>query len=163
MQMDAGLDTGPVLLSCTEPIAADDTAGSLHERLAGLGARLIVEALEKLPLPLLPQPDEGVTYAAKIEKSEAALNWCLPAQQLERQVRAFNPFPGAQAALGGMSVKVWNASAEAGEGAPGTILARGREGIRVACGEGVLRLTELQKAGGKRLSAAQFLTGTNLA
>ena len=163
MQMDAGLDTGPVLLSCTEPIAADDTAGSLHERLAGLGARLIVEALEKLPLPLLPQPDERVTYAAKIEKSEAALNWCLPAQQLERQVRAFNPFPGAQAALGGMSVKVWNASAEAGEGAPGTILARGREGIRVACGEGVLRLTELQKAGGKRLSAAQFLTGTNLA
>ena len=159
MQMEAGLDTGPVLLSAALPIAEDETAGSLHDRLAELGARLIVAALEKLPLAALPQADEGVTYAAKIEKSEALLDWNLSAQQLARQVRAFNPFPGALATLGKLSVKVWRASAEAGEGSPGTILASDRAGILVACGEGVLRLTELQKAGGKRLSAAQFLAG----
>ena len=159
MQMEAGLDTGPVLLSAALPIAEDETAGSLHDRLAELGARLIVAALEKLPLAALPQADEGVTYAAKIEKSEALLDWNLSAQQLARQVRAFNPFPGALATLGKLSVKVWRARAEAGEGSPGTILASDRAGILVACGEGVLRLTELQKAGGKRLSAAQFLAG----
>ena len=161
MQMEAGLDTGPVLLSAALPIAEDETAGSLHDRLAELGARLIVAALEKLPLAALPQADEGVTYAAKIEKSEALLDWNLSAQQLARQVRAFNPFPGALAYLGKLNVKVWRASAEAGEGSPGTILAGDRAGILVACGEGALRLAELQKAGGKRLSAAQFLAGAS--
>ena len=162
MQMEAGLDTGPVLLSAALPIAADETAGSLHDRLAELGAGLIVAALEKLPLAPTPQADCGVTYAAKIEKSEAMLDWNQSAQQLARQVRAFNPFPGALATLGQLSVKVWRASAEAGEGSPGTILASDRAGILVACGEGALRLTELQKAGGKRLSAAEFLAGNGL-
>ena len=161
MQMEAGLDTGPVLLSAALPIAADETAGSLHDRLAELSAGLIVAALEKLPLAPTPQADCGVTYAAKIEKSEAMLDWNQSAQQLARQVRAFNPFPGALATLGQLSVKVWRASAEAGEGSPGTILASDRAGILVACGEGALRLTELQKAGGKRLSAAQFLAGAS--
>ena len=161
MQMEAGLDTGPVLLSAALPIAADETAGSLHDRLAELGAGLIVTALEKMPLAPTPQADCGVTYAAKIEKSEAMLDWNQSAQQLARQVRAFNPFPGALATLGQLSVKVWRASAEAGEGSPGTILASDRAGILVACGEGALRLTELQKAGGKRLSAAQFLAGAS--
>ena len=161
MQMEAGLDTGPVLLSAALPIAADETAGSLHDRLAELGAGLIVAALEKLPLAPTPQADCGVTYAAKIEKSEAMLDWNQSAQQLARQVRAFNPFPGALATLGQLSVKVWRASAEAGEGSPGTILASDRAGILVACGEGALRLAELQKAGGKRLSAAQFLAGAS--
>ena len=161
MQMEAGLDTGPVLLSAALPIAADETAGSLHDRLAELGAGLIVAALEKLPLAPTPQADCGVTYAAKIEKSEAMLDWNQSAQQLARQVRAFNPFPGALATLGQLSVKVWRASAEAGEGSPGTILAGDRAGILVACGEGALRLAELQKAGGKRLSAAQFLAGAS--
>lgn len=161
MQMEAGLDTGPVLLSAALPIAADETAGSLHDRLAELGAGLIVTALEKMPLAPTPQADCGVTYAAKIEKSEAMLDWNQSAQQLARQVRAFNPFPGALATLGQLSVKVWRASAEAGEGSPGTILAGDRAGILVACGEGALRLAELQKAGGKRLSAAQFLAGAS--
>ncbi len=161
MQMEAGLDTGPVLLSAALPIAADETAGSLHDRLAELGAGLIVAALEKLPLAPTPQADCRVTYAAKIEKSEAMLDWNQSAQQLARQVRAFNPFPGALATLGQLSVKVWRASAEAGEGSPGTILAGDRAGILVACGEGALRLAELQKAGGKRLSAAQFLAGAS--
>ena len=161
MQMEAGLDTGPVLLSAALPIAADETAGSLPDRLAELGAGLIVAALEKLPLAPTPQADCGVTYAAKIEKSEAMLDWNQSAQQLARQVRAFNPFPGALATLGQLSVKVWRASAEAGEGSPGTILAGDRAGILVACGEGALRLAELQKAGGKRLSAAQFLAGAS--
>ena len=161
MQMEAGLDTGPVLLSAALPIAADETAGSLHDRLAELGAGLIVAALDKLPLAPTPQADCGVTYAAKIEKSEAMLDWNQSAQQLARQVRAFNPFPGALATLGQLSVKVWRASAEAGEGSPGTILAGDRAGILVACGEGALRLAELQKAGGKRLSAAQFLAGAS--
>jgi methionyl-tRNA formyltransferase len=162
MQMEAGLDTGPVLLSAEQPISDDDTAGSLHDKLATLGAGLIVKALEKMPLAPCPQPETGVTYAAKIEKAEAALDWNLAASQLERQVRAFNPFPGALTHLHGAPVKVWAAHCEAGSGAPGEILAVGRGGIVVACGEGVLRLSELQKAGGKRLSAEQFLGGNSV-
>lgn len=166
MQMEAGLDTGPVLHSGRFPIAADDTAATLHDKLAELGARLIVEALDRLPLPACPQPEAGVTYAAKIEKSEAPLDWRLPAVQLARQVRAFNPFPGASATLGGTGVKIWSAQAESGESssmAPGTVLAADKHGILVACGEGRLRLSELQKAGGKRLPAAPFLAGNPVA
>lgn len=171
MQMEAGLDTGPVLLSGTVAIAGEDTAASLHDRLAELGARLIVEALEKLPLPPSPQPEEGVTYAAKIEKAEAALDWRMPASQLERQVRAFNPFPGALATLNGAPVKVWKAVLGTTEetlqnpeqGLPGTILSVSKEELVVACGRGTLRLIELQKAGGKRLPVAQFLAGQSLA
>jgi methionyl-tRNA formyltransferase len=160
MQMEAGLDTGPVLLSGASPIRGDDTAATLHDKLAELGARLIVEALERLPLSPRDQPESGVTYAAKIEKSEAPLDWRLSAVQLDRQVRAFNPFPGALAEYQGSPVKVWRAEAAAGAGLPGTVVAADKHGIVVACGEGVLRLTELQKAGGKRMPVAQFLAGT---
>jgi methionyl-tRNA formyltransferase len=160
MQMDAGLDTGPVLLSDRLPIDPDDTAASLHDKLAALGARLVVEALAKLPLPLCPQPESGITYASKIDKTEAPLDWRSPAIALARQVRAFNPAPGALAHLAGQAIKVWGAQAQSGRAAPGTVIAADKNGIVVACGDGALRLTELQKAGGKRLAAAQFLLGT---
>ena len=166
MQMDAGLDTGAVLHRESLPITADDTAASLHDKLAVLGTRLIVEALAKFPLTPCAQPAEGATYAAKIEKAEAWLDWCLPALQLARQVRAFNPFPGAVARGCGNQIKVWRAEVENIEGAlaePGTVLAADKAGIVVACGHGALRLTELQKAGGKRLPVAQFLAGTSVA
>ena len=159
MQMEAGLDTGPVLLSGALPIERDDTAASLHDKLACLGARLIVEALGTLPLPSVLQAESGVTYAAKIEKSEAALDWRLPAGQLARQVRAFNPFPGATAMLAGAPIKVWQAEVKAATGSPGCVISADRNGIVVVCGEGALNLTLLQKAGGKRLPAAQFLAG----
>lgn len=161
MQMEAGLDTGPVLLSERLSITEEDTAGTLHDKLAVLGGRLIVEALGKLPLPLSLQPETGVTYASKIEKAEAPLDWRLPATQLARQVRAFNPYPGATVGLDGNTVKVWRAEAQAEtRGSPGTVIAADKRGILVACGEGTLRLTELQKAGGKRLPISAFLTGT---
>lgn len=160
MQMDAGLDSGPVLMSARQPINEDDTTSSLQDRLAEQGALLIVEALACLPLQAQPQPPAGITYAAKINKAESALDWRLPAVQLERQVRAFNPVPGASCCLDGNLLKVWRAELVAGVGLPGEILAVQRSGIVVACGEGALRLVELQKAGGKRLAAAQFLAGT---
>jgi methionyl-tRNA formyltransferase len=160
MQMEAGLDTGPVLLSAALPIAADDTSALLHDKLAVLGAQLIVDALGHLPLPTKPQPDAGLTYAAKIEKSEAALDWRRPAGELMRCIRAFDPFPGAFSSLDGSSIKVWGANEARAQGEPGLILAVDKRGIVVACGEGALCLTELQKAGGKRLSAQQFLAGT---
>ncbi|MEF8712358.1 MAG: methionyl-tRNA formyltransferase [Accumulibacter sp.] len=160
MQMDAGLDSGPVLMSARQPINEDDTTSSLQDRLAEQGALLIVEALACLPLQAQPQPPAGITYAAKINKAESALDWRLPAVQLERQVRAFNPVPGASCCLDGNLLKVWRAELVAGVGLPGEILAVQRNGIVVACGEGALRLVELQKAGGKRLAAAQFLAGT---
>ncbi|MDR2451035.1 MAG: methionyl-tRNA formyltransferase [Candidatus Accumulibacter sp.] len=159
MQMDAGLDTGPVLRSERLPIAAGETAGSLHDKLAELGARLVVEALADLPGTPAPQPDDGVTYAAKVDKAEAALDWRLPAAQLERRVRAFNPYPGAVTALNGTPIKIWRACVWAGDGAPGTVVSVRPSGVTVACGEGALLLVELQKAGGRRLSAAQFLSG----
>jgi len=167
MQMDAGLDTGDMLLREILPIHEDDTTGSLHDRLAKLGARLIVEALEIAAcggLHAEPQPTAGVNYAHKIDKSEAALDWMAPAAVLARRVRAFNPFPGAVTALGGEAVKVWAARAEAATGGaePGTVLAVGDDGIRVQTGEGVLVLAELQRAGGKRLPASDFLRGFGL-
>ena len=166
MQMDAGLDTGAVLHRASLPIDDDDTAASLHDKLADLGARLIVEALANSPLTPTAQPDQGATYAAKIDKAEAWLDWLLPASQLARQVRAFNPFPGAAARVGGNPLKVWRAEVESVDGIqaePGTVLAADKAGIVVACGQGALRLTELQKAGGKRLPVAQYLGGSPLA
>ena len=160
MQMEAGLDTGPVLLSDTLAITDTDTSASLHDRLADQGARLIVSALEKLPLVPCPQPESGVTYAAKIEKAEAVLDWHRSSDELDRQIRAFNPFPGAVARLAGNSLKVWKALPEIAQGSPGSVLSVGKDGIVVACGKGALRLLELQKAGGKRLSTAQFLAGS---
>jgi methionyl-tRNA formyltransferase len=168
MQMDAGLDTGDMLLIERLPIQAQDTTGSLHDRLATLGGRLIVEALEIAAcggLKAEKQPAEGVTYAHKIETAEAAIDWTAPAETLARRVRAFNPFPGAATALAGEAIKVWSAHAEAAaaQGTPGQVLAVEGSGIRVATGGGVLVLTELQRAGGKRLAAAEFLRGFALA
>ena len=161
MQMDEGLDTGPMLLARSIPILPEDTTGSLHDRLAALGAELVVEALRRLPdgLPATPQPLEGVTYAAKIAKAEAALDWRRPAAELARAVRAFNPFPGAHGSLGGTAVKIWRAQPVDLRGEPGEVLASGPEGIVVACGSGALRLAELQRPGAKRMAAREFLAG----
>jgi methionyl-tRNA formyltransferase len=167
MQMDAGLDTGPMLLARALPIAPDDTAQTLHDKLAALGAELIVQALDGLERGSLvprPQPVAGVTYAAKLDKAEAHLDWRKPAQDIARAVRAFNPFPGAYTRLGDTTIKVWAARAESdGGGAPGTVLEVSPAGIRVACGQGTLRLEMLQKPGGKRLAAGEFLRGFALA
>jgi len=159
MQMEAGLDTGPVLLRGAFPIAADDTSATLHDRLAALGATLIVDALCRLPLPAEPQPAEGVTYAQKIGKAEAQIDWSLSAAELDRHIRAFNPFPGAQAQFGGQTVKLWRAVPVDGSGEKGQILAVDRNSIVVACGSGALAVSELQKAGGKRLPVRDFLAG----
>jgi methionyl-tRNA formyltransferase len=164
MQMDAGLDTGPILLAEALEIGADDTAGRLHDKLAALGGRLIVEALAKLDrLTPRPQPQEGVTYAAKIDKAEGAIDWRRPAVEIERKLRAFDPFPGCYARLDGMMLKLWRGRVVAGQGAPGEILAVGADGIVVATGDEALALTELQKPGGRRLPAADFLRGCPIA
>jgi methionyl-tRNA formyltransferase len=159
MQMEAGLDTGPVLLRGAFPIEASDTTASLHDRLADLGARLCVEVLGKLPLPAEPQSAEGVTYAHKIEKAEAVIDWTKSAAELDRHIRAFNPFPGAQALFGGQTVKLWQAAPIAGSGPAGSVLAVDKKQIVIACGAGALAVSELQKAGGKRLPVQQFLAG----
>jgi methionyl-tRNA formyltransferase len=172
MQMDVGLDTGAMISEARTPIAGDDTTATLHDRLAQDGAKLIVEALIELErtgaLAATPQPADGVTYAEKIAKDEAALDWRKPSNVLARQVRAFDPFPGGVATLDdGTSIKIWAAvpvpvAAKANQ-APGTIVDISPEGVVVACGEGALRLTQLQKPGGKRLPAREFLAGATLA
>jgi methionyl-tRNA formyltransferase len=160
MRMEAGLDTGPMLLAEALTIAVDDTAATLHDKLAAQGARLIVQALRDLErLTPVAQPGEGVTYANKIDKAEALLDWRRPAEELARRLRAFDPFPGGAASLDGTSIKLWRGVAENGSGVPGTVLAADGGGIVIACGEGALRVTELQKPGGRRLAAADFLRG----
>ncbi|GAB3398370.1 methionyl-tRNA formyltransferase [Massilia agilis] len=161
MQMEEGLDTGPMLTIEAIPIEPQDTTGSLHDKLAALGGRMIVDALQRYgELRPVPQPGEGVTYAAKISKEEAKLDLSQPAEALARKVRAFNPFPGAHAQAGGVTVKIWKAEPVEGAGTPGKVLqADAQHGIVVACGQGALRLAELQKPGGKRLPAAEFLKG----
>ncbi|MEZ5606548.1 MAG: methionyl-tRNA formyltransferase [Burkholderiaceae bacterium] len=168
MQMDAGLDTGDMLLAEALPIDARATTASLHDALAALGARLIVQALRQ-PQALVrtPQPTEGITYAHKIDKHEAVIDWARPAAVIERRVRAFDPFPGAHTALAGSSIKVWNSQIDSmlrpSDERCGQILSVNGDGVAVACGDGVLRLTELQRAGGKRLPARDFLAGFALA
>jgi methionyl-tRNA formyltransferase len=165
MQMDAGLDTGPVFEQRKIPITDDDDFGSLHDRLAELGAEMIVHALAELEAGrarALPQPQTGVTYARKIEKRETQLDWARPALELERAVRAFRPAPGAFAMLDGKPVKIWKAKVVAKGGAPGTIL-EAQEKLVVACGEQALAVSELQRAGGRRLSAQEFVRGHPLA
>ena len=162
MQMDEGLDTGDMLLIERTPIAPDETTSRLHDRLAVIGGRLIVETLHKLAqgsLPATPQPLQGVSYAAKIAKDEAPLDFTLPAATLLRRIHAFNPFPGAVAHAGELALKIWDAQLSTAQGVPGSVLAVDGSGITVACGEASLRLTELQKPGGKRLPAAAFLQG----
>jgi len=169
MQMDEGLDTGDMLLWRSVPIG-DHTAGTLHDELAELSGTLIVEALDRLAdnkLPATPQPRDGVTYAAKLDKAEARLDLTAPAEELARRIRAFNPFPGATLMLPELEqpVKIWQAQAldEATAQAPGTVLRATPEGIDVATGSGVLRLLELQRAGGKRQPAATFIQGWSAA
>jgi methionyl-tRNA formyltransferase len=163
MQMDAGLDTGAMLLKAAVPIDDEDTAGSLHDTLARVGAASIVEALARLD-EITPQAqDEALaTYAAKLTKEEARLNWSQPAMELARAVRAYNPVPGAHTLLDGQMVKIWQATSLASNtsgGSPGEVLATGERGIVVACGEGTLNIAELQLAGGKRMTAAALVAG----
>lgn len=168
MQMDAGLDTGAMLLTESIEIANDDTTGSLHDRLAALGGRLIVDALEQAAcggLHAAVQPTDGVTYAKKVEKTEAAVVWHLNADVIARRIRAFNPAPGAVARLRGEVVKLWHARAVPmvrPAATPGEVISASGEGVVVACGSGAVCLSELQRPGGKRLSAAQFLQGQPL-
>ena len=164
MQMDAGLDTGPVLSRHPVPIAADDDAGTLHDKLAALGADAIVAALvdvEAGRAQPLPQPPTGATYAAKIEKADTRLDWTQAASVLERAVRAFRPTPGAYGQLEGEPVKIWRARVVEGAGEPGNVL-RMSDDIVIACGGGALAVSELQRAGGRRLSAKEFLRGHRL-
>jgi methionyl-tRNA formyltransferase len=164
MQMDKGLDTGAMLSRHPLAIAPGDSAGSLHDKLAVLGAEAIVALLPGLAgMAATAQDDSLACYAAKIAKDEARLDWTRPAEVLDRRIRAFNPFPGASALLGGEPVKVWRAGLAEGTGAPGEILAVSPQAIRVACGIGALDLVEVQKAGGKRLPVAAFLAGNPLA
>jgi methionyl-tRNA formyltransferase len=165
MRMDAGLDTGPVLLQRRIAIAANDDAGTLHEKLATLGAEAIVVALSEVAAgraQATPQPVEGVTYAAKIDKRDTRLDWLRAAFELERAVRAFRPAPGAFALLKGEALKIWRARALDASGVPGTVLEAGQE-LVVACGQGALAISELQRAGGRRLSAEDFLRGRAVA
>ena len=166
MQMDAGLDTGDMLLERAVSIGPDENAAQLHDRLAQLGGETLVAALEDLQagrLAARPQPQEGVTYAAKLDKAEAALDCSQPAELLARRVRAFNPAPGASVRLPGLAdpVKVWRAQvvSDSADAAPGTVLKVSGEGVDLATGHGVLRLLELQKAGGRRQPAADFARG----
>ncbi len=162
MRMDAGLDTGDMLLLESLAIEPADTTARLHDRLAALGGRLIVEALELAACGALArtvQPTEGVTYAHKIDKAEAAIDWTWAADRIERRIRAFDPFPGASAQLEGDTLKCWHAQTSGLAGMPGAVLAVTDEGIVVGCGLGSVQLTELQRPGGKRLPAVEFLKG----
>jgi len=163
MQMEAGLDTGPVLVERRTPIGADDTGGSLHDRLSALGADALAEGLRRTLageiLTPRAQPEDGVMYAHKLDKAEARLDFSLPATELERKVRAFDPWPVAEADVAGERLRIW--SARAIEGVPGVpageVIAASRAGIDVACAEGALRLTAVQRAGGRRIGAADYL------
>jgi len=160
MQMDAGLDTGAMLLWQALPIAASDTTATLHDKLAALGGTLIVQALRTLHhLVPVAQPDTGVTYAHKIEKVESPVDWRLPAVQIERRVRAFDPFPGCSFVLHGEPTKLWRAAVVDATGAPGTVLAAAEGRLVVACGAQALELLELQRTGGRRVAVRDFLHG----
>jgi methionyl-tRNA formyltransferase len=160
MRMEAGLDTGPVLLDKRVSIHDGETAGALTERLARLGGEAVVEALANLEtfVPRAQEPSLA-TYATKISKSEAVLDWALPAVELVRRVRAFNPAPGAETVLAGHPLKIWEARAVAGQGPPGSVLVAGPGQLRIACGSGALEVVSLQRAGARRMSPAEFLPG----
>jgi len=162
MQMDAGLDTGPVLALHRLAIADDDDAQTLHDRLATLGAEAIVAALAEIAAgraEFVPQSEAGASYARKIEKLEADLDWSRPSVELERAVRALRPSPGARSLLRGEPIKIWRARRVEHQGTPGSVLESGAGGVLIACGEGALQAIELQRAGGVRLAAADFLRG----
>ncbi len=162
MQMDAGLDTGAMLLKQAIPIADDDTAQTLHDKLAMLGAQLIVRGLHELPAAVAQDPAQA-SYAAKITKAEARIDWARPSEELARAIRAYNPMPGAYTTWQGQPLKLWRAEATAAAPAiPGTVLQADAQGIVVATGDGALLLHELQRAASKRLAASSFLAGAKL-
>jgi methionyl-tRNA formyltransferase len=161
MQMDEGLDTGAILLQERIAIENDDTAQSLQEKLAGIGARCLVQALRTAPPPRA-QDASLANYAKKISKSEAVIDWSRSASDICRQIRAFNPVPGAVTTWKGTALKIWSANMVAGVGIPGSVMAAGPDGVRIATGAGAVSIGELQKAGGKRLSALAFLGGASL-
>jgi methionyl-tRNA formyltransferase len=162
MQMDTGLDTGPVLARHPLAISAEDDFQTLHNKLAALGARAIVASLAS-EAPPVAQPEAGASYAKKLRKEEEEIDWSMASDAIERQVRALRPAPGARTLLRGEPVKIWRASCASGQGAPGTVLEAGADGIVIRCAKGALRVSELQRAGGRRLSAADFLRGLPLA
>ncbi len=167
MQMDAGLDTGPMLIERVTPIESTDTSGTLHDRLAQMGADALREALEGISNGTLTpraQPAEGATYAAKIRKEEARIDWTRTAIEIDRQVRAFNPWPVAETRWNGQQLRIWQATAidEACNAAPGTIIGGGADGIRVATGAGILNMKRVQLAGRKAVSAAEYLNAQRL-
>jgi len=158
MQMEAGLDTGPVLLRQSTPIGAEETTADLHDRLSAMGAALILQALDRLPLPATPQSDQGVSYASKIDKSESRIDWTRPAPEVDRQIRGLSPFPGAWCQIGGERVKLLRSRLAAGQGAPGQVL----HGLTIACGTGAVEITLAQREGKRPASAADFLRGFTL-
>jgi methionyl-tRNA formyltransferase len=159
MQMEAGLDTGPVLLRSATPIGPQDTTADLHDRLSALGADLIIQALDQLPdLTAVPQPDAGVTYATKIDKAEARIDWSQPAEQVDRQIRGLSPFPGAWCDVGGERVKLLRSRLATGSGAPGQVL----NGFTIACGTGAIEVLQAQRNGKRPAEAADILRGFNL-
>jgi methionyl-tRNA formyltransferase len=168
MQMEKGLDTGPVLLTLKTAISPDDTGGSVHDRLSSLGAEVLSDGLKLARVGILPraqmQSEEGVRYAHKIEKREAQLDWSLSAQQLADKIRAFNPWPVAETELQGERVRIYRARAltDPHSAAPGEIMAASKSGIDIACGKGMLRLLSLQRDGGRPLSAAEYLNARPL-
>jgi methionyl-tRNA formyltransferase len=166
MHMEQGLDTGPVYFSRPVELLAEDSAGSLHDKLAELGGRCIVEALPRIErgeLTATPQSGTGITYAHKVIKAEAQIDWQRDALEVDRAVRAFNPYPGAFSQLGGESVKIWRGHiGTASGGTPGEVLRCTADTVEVACGSGTFNVTELQKPGGKRLSVGSFLRGATL-
>ena len=158
MQMEAGLDTGPVLAEARTLIGPEDTTGDLHDRLAGMGAALIAEVLDRLPLDAVPQSEDGVTYAAKIDKAEARIDWTRPAAEVDRQIRGLSPFPGAWCEVAGERVKLLRARVVPGEGEPGAVLGP----LVVACGAGAVEVLELQRQGKRPLPTAEALRGMPL-
>ena len=155
MQMEAGLDTGPVLACARTRIGAEETTADLHDRLSVMGADLIVDVLDRLPLPAVPQPQDGVSYAAKIDKAEARVDWTRPAAEVDRLIRGLSPFPGAWCEVAGERVKLLRSRLAAGRGAPGQVLA----GFTIACGDGAVEVLEAQRAGKNPMAAGDLLRG----
>ena len=158
MQMEAGLDTGPVLAEARTPIGPEDTTADLHDRLAGMGAGLVVDVLGRLPLSAVPQAAAGVTYASKIDKAEARIDWTRPAAEVDRLIRGLSPFPGAWCLIGDERVKLLRSRLVAGQGAPGQVL----PGFVVACGDGAVEVLDAQREGKRPMPAAEILRGLAL-
>ncbi|MGA0616631.1 methionyl-tRNA formyltransferase [Paracoccus sp. KR1-242] len=158
MQMEAGLDTGPVLAESRTAIGTDDTTADLHDRLSDMGAQLIVQTLDRLPLPAMPQPEAGVTYAAKIDKAEARIDWTRPAAQIDRQIRGLSPFPGAWCMIGEERVKLLRSRLAEGSGQPGRVLSD----FTIACGQGAVEIVEAQREGKRPMPATEILRGLTL-